>query len=143
MIILIPLGGIGERFKNNGYTIPKALIKVDNKPILFHLLDNLNLNEVNNINFVYIPYNKEYIEHALEQLLIERYPKIKFIFFVLENNTRGAADTIRIALNNIDKTTMDSPILCLDSDNFYTTDIISQCDSKSRIQIYLSKNYNR
>ena len=76
MIILIPLGGIGERFKKEGYNLPKALIKVDNKPILFHLLDNLNLNEVNNINFVYIPYNKEYIEHALEQLLIERYPKI-------------------------------------------------------------------
>jgi HAD superfamily hydrolase (TIGR01509 family) len=139
MIILIPLGGIGERFKKEGYNLPKALIKVDNKPILFHLLDNLNLNEVNNINFVYIPYNKEYIEHALEQLLIERYPNIKFVFFVLENNTRGAADTIRIALNNIDESITDGPILCLDSDNFYTIDIIQLWNGENKVFTFQDK----
>lgn len=62
MIILIPLGGIGERFKNNGYNIPKALIQVDNKPILFHLLGNLNLNETNKIiHSACIPYIKFFI----------------------------------------------------------------------------------
>ena len=34
MIILIPLGGTGERFKKEGYKVPKALIKVDNKEII-------------------------------------------------------------------------------------------------------------
>ena len=85
MFILIPLGGTGERFKKDEYTIPKALIQVDNNPILFHLLDNLNFNDTNKINFVYIPYNKEYVKHNLEQLLIERYPSIVFKFFTLEN----------------------------------------------------------
>ena len=28
MIIVIPLGGIGSRYKKNGYNKPKALIKV-------------------------------------------------------------------------------------------------------------------
>ena len=41
MIIVIPLGGIGERFKQNGYTLPKGLIKVLGKPILYYLLDCL------------------------------------------------------------------------------------------------------
>ena len=40
MIILIPLGGVGERFKKAGYANPKALIKVNDKEIIFHLLDN-------------------------------------------------------------------------------------------------------
>ena len=45
MIILIPLGGKGERFKKNGYKMPKALINVFGKPIIFWLLDSLiNLN---------------------------------------------------------------------------------------------------
>ena len=142
MIILIPLGGIGERFKNDGYTLPKALIKVENKPILFHLLDNLKVNDTNTINFVYIPYNKEYVEYDLEKLLIEQYPSIIFKFFVLENNTNGAADTIRIALNNIHKETKDCPILCLDSDNFYTTDIIKLWKGKNKVFTFQDKQIN-
>ena len=43
MILLIPLGGIGSRFQKEGDTLPKALIKVDNKEIICHLLDNLKL----------------------------------------------------------------------------------------------------
>ena len=35
MIVVIPLGGIGSRYKENGYTKPKALIKVFGQPILF------------------------------------------------------------------------------------------------------------
>ena len=57
MIILIPLNGIGNRFKINGYNEPKALILVENKPIIYWLLDNINYD---NIDYVYIVYNKEY-----------------------------------------------------------------------------------
>ena len=46
MIILIPIGGIGSRFKKNGYNNPKALINVLGKPIIFWLLDNLILLEI-------------------------------------------------------------------------------------------------
>ena len=57
MILLIPLGGTGQRFKENGYTKPKALINVFSKPIISYLLDNLN---VCDISLVCIPYNIEY-----------------------------------------------------------------------------------
>ena len=56
MIILIPLGGTGQRFKKNGYKNPKGLINIFGKPIIHYLLDNLNIKE----QLVYIPYNKEY-----------------------------------------------------------------------------------
>jgi len=58
MILLIPLGGFGDRFKKEGYKMPKALVSIAGKPIIFYLLESLNLK---NIDFVYIPYNKEYI----------------------------------------------------------------------------------
>ena len=38
MIILIPLGGTGQRFKKKGYELAKALIEVDGLPILYYLL---------------------------------------------------------------------------------------------------------
>ncbi len=46
MIIIIPLGGVGDRFKKYGYKNPKALIKIFGKPMLYYLLDSLNLKDV-------------------------------------------------------------------------------------------------
>ena len=77
MIVLIPLGGIGDRFKKNGYKQPKGLIKLFGKPILYYLLDNLN---IKNINFVCIPYNKEYSYYNFEEQLQKDYPNINFCF---------------------------------------------------------------
>ena len=51
MIILIPIGGNGIRFKEKGYIKPKALIKIRNKEIIFHLLDNLNIEK--KISYIY------------------------------------------------------------------------------------------
>lgn len=153
MIILIPLGGIGQRFKDNGYKEPKALIKVSDKPILFWLLDNLQYND--KIDFIYIPYNKEYLKYKLKEQLFERYPKYKFKFLILEENTRGAAETIHIALNyligkqicypnsyNNMKQMNDKPILCVDSDNFYTSDIITQWNGENCVFYFNDINPN-
>ena len=57
MIIVIPIGGVGQRFKNNGYKRPKALINIYGKPIISYLLDNLNTND---IDYIFIPYNSYY-----------------------------------------------------------------------------------
>ena len=41
MIIKIPIGGIGQRFQENGYKNPKALIN-HGRSMISKLLDNLN-----------------------------------------------------------------------------------------------------
>ena len=138
MIIIIPIGGIGQRFKENGYEKPKALINIYGKPIISYLLDNLN---TDNIDYIFIPYNKEYKEYRFEDLLIKNYPKINFRFFCLENNTRGAAETINIGINNLNEE-RDIPVLCLDSDNFYTCDIISQWNGKNCVFSFEDENKN-
>ena len=120
MIIIIPIGGIGKRFKDNGYKNPKALINLYGKPIISYLLDNLN---TNNIEYIFIPYNKEYKHYRFEDMLIKLYPNISFKFHCIETNTRGAAETINIGINSLNET-RDIPVLCLDSDNFYLCDII-------------------
>ena len=127
MIILIPLGGIGNRFKDNGYTDPKALINVDGKCIIYHLLDNLKY--IAAIDYIYIPYNKEYLDYDLETKLMKKYSNLNFKFYKLENNTQGAAETIKISLDNLNDE--DKPILCLDADNFYINDIVSLWNGKN------------
>lgn len=129
MFLIIPLGGKGERFKKQNFKMPKALIKIFGKPILYYLLDNLNLTE---IDFVYIPYNKEYIHYDFEEKLNKDYPYINFKFLTLEYDTDGAAHTLNIALkklNNIE----DQPVLSLDSDNFFNIDIINLWSGENKI----------
>jgi capsule biosynthesis phosphatase len=123
MIVIIPIGGVGQRFKDNGYTKSKTLINIFGKPILYHLLDSLNLTK---IDYIYIPYNIEYDKYNFESMLRNDYDNIKFKFFKLVNNTRGAAETINIAIRQLVEDEKDKPILCLDSDNFYSVDIINK-----------------
>ena len=138
MIIIIPIGGTGQRFKENDYKKPKALIDIYGIPIISYLLDNLN---TDNIDYIFIPYNKEYEKFRFEDFLINHYPKINFKFYCLENNTRGAAETINIGINNLNEE-RDIPVLCLDSDNFYTCDIISQWNGENCIFSFEDLNEN-
>jgi hypothetical protein len=92
---------------------------VDGKPILYWLsIDNLNYDKHDHmVNFIYIPYNQEYIKYNLEEKLITNYPNYKFKFLPLTNNTRGAAETIHIALSKlIDEGYDNSPVICIDGD---------------------------
>ena len=138
MIIIIPIGGIGQRFKENGYKKPKALINIYGKPIISYLLDNLN---TDNIDYIFIPYNKEYNRFRFEDFLIKYYPKINFKFYCLENNTRGAAETIDIGIKNLNED-RDIPVICLDSDNWYNCDIISQWNGENCIFSFEDENEN-
>ena len=135
MIVIIPIGGTGERFKNNGYKLPKALINVFGKPILYYLIDSINMQK---IDFIYIPYNSEYSNYNFESKLKKDYPNIEFKFYELRRNTRGAAETINIALKNIKID--DTPALCLDCDNFYLTDIVSKWNGKNSVICVNEKN---
>ena len=39
MQIVIPMSGFGERFRRDGYSVPKPLIEVDGKPIIQHVIE--------------------------------------------------------------------------------------------------------
>ena len=53
MNIIIPLCGLGERFHKAGYKVPKPLINVFNKPMIFHVLDNLSIQEDDRVYIIY------------------------------------------------------------------------------------------
>lgn len=130
MIIIIPLGGKGMRFKDNGYKRPKALIRVKGRPILYYLLDSLN---IEGIDFISIPYHKEYCDYHFELQLQKDYPNHKFLFHQLSVDTQGAAESINAALKCFDESIFDKPILCLDGDNFYKVNIVNLWNGENKI----------
>ena len=106
-MILIPIGGVGQRFKDNNYKLPKALINIFGKPIIFYLLDNLQITNEK----IFIIYNKEYSKYRFKDLLKKHYPNLNFIFHMLSYDTGGAAETINVGLNQL--TLDDEPVLKL------------------------------
>jgi len=135
MIIFIPLGGLGTRFKKFGYKLPKPLIKVLGKPILYWLLDSISIPPETHC---IIPYNQELEKYRFEEQLQKDYPHIKFIFHKLVNNTRGASETIQQTLKII--TLPDQPIICLDGDNFYTSNIINRWNGNNSVFCFEDKS---
>lgn len=131
MYLLIPLGGLGIRFKNLGYNRPKSLVKVFGKEIIFWLLDNLNLNGITEI---IIPYNKELKKYNFEDLIQKKFSQHKFKFMCLDKDTNGAVETVYTILNHFNFENL--PILLLDGDNFYTTDIISLWNKENKIMVF-------
>ncbi|WP_133511876.1 sugar phosphate nucleotidyltransferase [Candidatus Thiosymbion oneisti] len=39
MQIVIPMSGFGERFRRAGYSVPKPLIEIEDKPVIAHIID--------------------------------------------------------------------------------------------------------
>ena len=88
MIIVIPLGGIGKRFSEMGYTDPKPLIKVLGKEIIFYLIENLKIKKKDKI---YIVYNKNLERFSFERQL-SKFVGINFL--KLNRQTSGPVETL-------------------------------------------------
>lgn len=120
MNIIIPIGGKGERFKHKGYIKSKPLIDIFEKPMIFYVLDNLNINENDTI---YIIYNTLLETDNFTQIIKNKYPLIKFI--PLPRDTKGAAETLYLGLKGMNNGINNSnKNIVLDCDTVYQEDII-------------------
>jgi beta-phosphoglucomutase-like phosphatase (HAD superfamily)/dTDP-glucose pyrophosphorylase len=135
MNIIIPLGGKGERFFKEGYILPKPLIKIFNKPILFYVLDNLDLKDGDK---VFIFYNIYLDNYDFSIIIKDKYP---FIYLIPINiQTSGAVHTLLLGLNEI-KSNVKKTIL-LDCDTYFTDDILQKFRDISTNAVFYSIKEN-
>lgn len=107
--VLIPMAGAGSRFAAAGYTFPKPLIEVRNKPMIQVVVDNLNIDA----NFIFVVQREHYDLYNLKYLLNLIAPNCKIV--QVESMTQGAACTTLLAREYIDN---DQPLLIANSDQF-------------------------
>lgn len=138
MNIIIPVGGIGKRFTDDGYSLPKPLIKSLGKSIIFWTIENLNLEKD---DIVYIVYRDEFKIFNFESLLKNKFRKVNFKFIAIKNDTRGAAETVLHAFSEIKDDNLKKSTIVVDSDNFYNDDILSHCRDNKNI-IFYKKDYD-
>jgi capsule biosynthesis phosphatase len=122
MNIIIPIGGIGQRFKDEGYDLPKPLISALGKPMIYHVIGSLYLESTDTIHIVYHNHLKEF---NFETLIKFYFPKTNIKFISLDYLTKGAAETVLRGLETFTEEELNDNVLLLDCDTFYNDNIVA------------------
>lgn len=113
--IVIPMAGAGSRFAKVGYTKPKPFIDVLGKPMICHVLDNLN---IPNAKFILLTRVEHYnIEQNTINWIKANY-NVEVV--LIDKLTEGAACTVLYAHRLINN---DTPMLIANSDQIVDIDI--------------------
>lgn len=119
MNVIVPLGGVGRRFAEEGYINPKPLVKVLGKSIINWVLESLKLQEN---DALFIIYHNSLQKANFEDIISRDFPGVTFRR--LANNTRGAAETVLKCIDSIPSERRGLKTVCLDGDTFYEIDVI-------------------
>lgn len=111
--VLIPMAGAGSRFSQAGYTFPKPLIQVKDKPMIQVVVENLGLDA----NFIFVVQKEHREKYNLDTMLNLIAPNCKVI--EVDGITEGAACTALLAEKFIDN---NNPLFFANSDQYVEWD---------------------
>lgn len=123
--VLIPMAGLGSRFKDAGYVFPKPLVEVDGKPMIQAVVESLGVNAT----YTYIVQKEHYEKYNLSYLLNLITPNCNIV--QVDGVTEGAAVTCLLAREYINN---DSPLIMANSDQ------IVEWNSRQFIYDLMTKN---
>ena len=96
MNVLIPMAGEGSRFVKAGYTFPKPLIEIFQKPMIQVVVENLGIDA----NFIFLVRKEHDEKYNISSLLKVISPNCKIV--IVNKLTEGAACTTLLAEKYID-----------------------------------------
>jgi len=123
--IVIPMAGLGSRFVNAGYELPKPFIDVDGKPMIVRVIENL---QVKDSRFILIA-RAEHID-AHQDLVKRISEEYNATFVSVDKLTEGTVCTVLLARAYINN---DTPLLIANSDQIVDieiSDYIEDCSKR-------------
>jgi len=96
--IVIPMSGLGKRFIEAGYNIPKPLINVDNKPIIEHVINLFNKDKD---DFIFICNNEHLNNTNMKEILTNICPS-GVIYEVPVEGREGPVHAVSLIFDKID-----------------------------------------
>ena len=109
MNVLIPMAGEGSRFAKAGYTFPKPLIEIFQKPMIQLVVENLSIEA----KFIFLVRKEHDQKYNVSSLLKVIAPNCEIV--IVDKLTEGAACTTLLAEDYIDKK---DPLIIANSDQF-------------------------
>lgn len=113
--ILMPMGGLGQRFRDEGYDAPKPLIEVDGQAMFLSALASFDAYEGDKKHLFVIRQDAEE-QYGLASSISGLLPDAKIA--MLRENTRGAVETCLLARQLIDP---ELPLIIMDCDFSFTS----------------------
>lgn len=111
--VLIPMAGLGSRFIEKGYSLPKPLIKIFGKPMIQHVVDSLNIDG----HYIFLVQKEHRVKYHLDDVLDEVAPGCSIVD--VDGLTEGAASTSLIAKDLVNA---DTPLVIANSDQIVEWD---------------------
>lgn len=108
--VLLPMGGLGQRFRDEGYNIPKPLLKIDNRHMFEYILDSIQNHDIN-FDLVAVIRAEHELEYNFKQVILQKYPTSTVL--IIDKNTRGPVETALFAETAINS---DKPLFVVDCD---------------------------
>lgn len=114
MKAIIPVAGIGTRLRPHTHTQPKSLIPVAGKPIIAHIVDNLQQAGITEFIFII-----GYLGDKIESYITTHYPE-NTNHFVIQTSGKGIAHAIWLAKDLIEN---DDEVFIVLGDTIFYTDL--------------------
>lgn len=114
--IVVPMAGRGSRFVEAGYTLPKPLIPIYNKPMIEVVIDNLRPKLEH--RFIFICQQEHIKKYQIDELLRSAAPGCEVVS--IDGITEGAACTVLMAKSLINS---GEPLMVANSDQYVDIDI--------------------
>lgn len=108
--VLLPMGDDGAVFRENGYLLPRALIRLRGRPLVFHILDRLPSCRLTLV--CHASYHKYDVAHLVGSEYGDRF-EVRVVY--LSRETRGVADSVASGLDASDA----APVLVMDTDAIF------------------------
>ena len=106
--LIMPCAGLGKRFSNKGYPLPKPLIEVSNQPMFLQAIRDLDIMKKKKLIIRENMIKKDLFISTVKNTLPEADIKI------IKHQTRGQAETCLLGIDNQE---MELPILISACDN--------------------------
>ena len=123
--IVIPMAGQGSRFLDAGYSFPKPLIEVGQKPMIQVVIESLGLKG----KFIFLVRKEHLIKYNLKNFLNVLAPNCEVV--TVDKLTEGAACTVLLAKKFINN---DKPLIISNSDQYI------EWNSSETMYKFISKN---
>jgi dTDP-glucose pyrophosphorylase len=110
------MAGLGSRFVEKGYSLPKPLIKIFGKPMIQHVVESLNIEG----HYIFLVQKEHRVKYHLDDVLDEVAPGCSIV--EVDGLTEGAASTTLLAKDLINN---DDPLVIANSDQVVEWDWVS------------------
>lgn len=92
---LIPMAGLGSRFSNDGYRLPKPLIEVSGQPMIIQVIRSLPPAK----RHIFIVRQEHITDYQIDQVIKKELPEAEIVS--LQETTDGQATTCLLGLANV------------------------------------------